>query len=142
MLFRRLRAEAALTLALADLSGRLDVEACMAALSGFADAAVRAATGFALDEAAEAGRLLPPDTPDWRDKAGLFVLALGKHGAGELNYSSDIDLAVFYDPERVPIRPGRELQPVMVQITQRIVKLLQEMTPEGYVFRVDLRLRH
>ncbi len=137
---RRLRSAFALALALCDCRGA-SVDDTMLQLSGFADAAVEAATRIALKDLALAGRLEPPADPDWISRAGLFVLALGKHGARELNYSSDIDLAVFYEPDAVPIAEGREIQPVMVAVTQRIVKLLSEVTPAGYVFRTDLRLR-
>ena len=71
--------------------------------------------------------------------SGYVVLALGKMGAFELNYSSDIDLMVFYDPAAAPadVEPGAHF----VRMTRGLVKLLQERTADGYVFRVDLRLR-
>ncbi len=138
---RQIRSEFALAVALADLSEQFDIMAQMAALTDFADAAVKTATRLALQDAAASGKLAPPDHASWENAAGLFVLALGKHGARELNYSSDIDLVVFYGADRMPVRPGREVQPIAVAITQRIVKLLHEITPEGYVFRTDLRLR-
>ncbi len=70
---------------------------------------------------------------------GYVVLALGKMGAFGLNYSSDIDLMVFYEPEAAP----EDTAPVQyfVRITRGLIKLLQERTADGYVFRVDLRLR-
>ncbi len=80
---------------------------------------------------------------DWLapDAAGYIVLAMGKHGAFELNYSSDIDLIVFYDPARVRLRAGLEVQHFFVRLTRDLVRLLQERTEHGYVFRTDLRLR-
>ncbi len=66
---------------------------------------------------------------------------MGKHGAFELNYSSDIDLIVFYDPARVRLRAGLEVQRFFVRLTRDLVRLLQERTEHGYVFRTDLRLR-
>ena len=73
--------------------------------------------------------------------SGYIVLAMGKMGAGELNYSSDIDLIVFYDASAPAFVPGTEPAPFYVRITRGLVKLLQERTADGYVFRTDLRLR-
>jgi len=70
-----------------------------------------------------------------------MVLAMGKHGAGELNYSSDIDLIVFYEPELARLKPGLEAPAFFVRMTRDLVKLMQERTADGYVFRTDLRLR-
>ena len=66
---------------------------------------------------------------------------MGKMGAFELNYSSDIDLIVFYDPTRRRSPTGAEPAPFFVRLTRGLVKLLQERTADGYVFRIDLRLR-
>ncbi len=66
---------------------------------------------------------------------------MGKMGAGELNYSSDIDLIVFFDPAASTLAPDIEPQPFFVRITQGLARLLQQRTGDGYVFRVDLRLR-
>jgi glutamate-ammonia-ligase adenylyltransferase len=71
--------------------------------------------------------------------AGYVVIAMGKMGAGELNYSSDIDIIVFYDA--AGLAPGTEPASFYVRLTRGLVKLLQERTPDGYVFRTDLRLR-
>ena len=69
------------------------------------------------------------------------MLALGKHGARELNYSSDIDLIVLFDPAAASIPEGTEPGPLFVRLTKALARLLQERTGEGYVLRVDLRLR-
>ena len=66
---------------------------------------------------------------------------MGKYGAFELNYSSDIDLIVFYDLARIRLRAGLEVQPFFVRLTRDLVRLLTERTGDGYVFRTDLRLR-
>ena len=71
----------------------------------------------------------------------MVVLALGKHGARELNYSSDIDLIVLYDAASAAIPEGTEPAPLFVRITKALARLLQERTADGYVLRVDLRLR-
>lgn len=137
---RRLRAENALMVALADLGGVWGVERVTQALTAFADACVGAAARFLLSELARQGRLqlANPDEPE--KGCGLTILALGKHGAGELNYSSDIDIVIFYDPE-APLKEGLAPSQVFVRFTQSLAKILQERTGDGYVFRVDLRLR-
>ncbi len=138
---RRARSEVALTTALADLGGVLDVVQVTAALTAFADAAVGAAVDFLLREAAEAGKIVPTDPAKPSDGSGWIVLGMGKYGAGELNYSSDIDLIVLYDEEKAPMAAGAEAQALFVRLTKRLVALLQERTADGYVFRTDLRLR-
>ena len=138
---RRMKGEAALLIALADIGGVWPIMRCARALTDLADTAVGAATKYLLAEAARAGRLAPADLAEPQIGSGYVVLALGKMGGGELNYSSDIDLIVFYDRE-VPALPADiEPAPMFVRLTQRLVKLLQERTADGYVFRTDLRLR-
>jgi glutamate-ammonia-ligase adenylyltransferase len=91
--------------------------------------------------AREAGRLLPVPPGVAGPLPGFFLIAMGKMGAFELNYSSDIDISVFYDPEALPLAEGVEPQPFAVRFTQSIAGILQDVTADGYVFRVDLRLR-
>lgn len=138
---RRMRSEAALMIALADMGGAFNLVEVTAALTEVADAALRIALGFLLGEAACAGRLLPPDPEDPAQGCGLAVIAMGKHGARELNYSSDIDLVVVYDRDRAPLSDKVSPSPFFVKITQGLVRMLQERTADGYVLRVDLRLR-
>jgi [glutamine synthetase] adenylyltransferase / [glutamine synthetase]-adenylyl-L-tyrosine phosphorylase len=139
---RRAKREAALLVALADIGGVWDVVAATEALTRFADAAVRAALAFLLRKHARAGLLaLDVDAADIESGSGLVVLALGKHGARELNYSSDIDLIVLFDPAATSIPQGIEPGPLFVRLTKALARLLQERTGEGYVLRVDLRLR-
>ncbi len=95
----------------------------------------------ALSEAVRAGRLNPGDKSQPHIGSGYIVLAMGKMGGFELNYSSDIDLIVFFDPDSAALPKDAEAAPTFVRITQRVVKLLQEHTGDGYVFRTDLRLR-
>ena len=112
------------------------------ALTLFADAALGAALSFLLRENARMGRLaLDFDAPDPQTGSGVVVLALGKHGARELNYSSDIDLIVLYDAAAASIPEGVEPAPLFVRMTKALARLLQERTSDGYVLRVDLRLR-
>ncbi len=139
---RHAKREAALLIALADISGVWDVVAATEALTCFADAAVGAALSFLLRRNALAGRLaLDPDAQDPQARCGMVVLALGKHGARELNYSSDIDLIVLYDASAAGVPQGAEPGPLFVRITKALARILQERTGDGYVLRVDLRLR-
>ena len=139
---RRAKREAALLIALADIGGVWDVVAATEALTRFADAAVRAALAYLLRKHARAGLLkLEADASDVEDGSGVVVLALGKHGARELNYSSDIDLIVLYDPAAPSIPEGTEPGPLFARMTRALTRLLQERTGDGYVLRVDLRLR-
>ncbi|GBD47613.1 bifunctional [glutamine synthetase] adenylyltransferase/[glutamine synthetase]-adenylyl-L-tyrosine phosphorylase [Methylopila sp. Yamaguchi] len=138
---RRGRAEAALLIAFADLGGVWDCAEVTRALSDVADAAIAAALRFALREAAASGKLHLPDIADPETGSGLFVLGMGKLGARELNYSSDVDLVVFFDPLVAPVAEGEEAVTLFVRVAQSMAKLLQERTADGYVARVDLRLR-
>jgi glutamate-ammonia-ligase adenylyltransferase len=140
-LLRRLKSEAALLIALCDIGGVWPVMRVTAALTELAVASVRAALGYVLRQEAARGRLSPPNPDRPEDDSGLIVLAMGKMGAGELNYSSDIDLIVFFDSSAPSLAPDIEPQPFFVRVTQALARLLQQRTGDGYVFRVDLRLR-
>ena len=70
-----------------------------------------------------------------------MIIAMGKHGAFELNYSSDIDITFFYEPERLPLAEGVEPGDEAVRIAHGVARAMQDRTADGYVFRVDLRLR-
>ncbi|MGO4704496.1 bifunctional [glutamine synthetase] adenylyltransferase/[glutamine synthetase]-adenylyl-L-tyrosine phosphorylase [Microvirga sp. 2MCAF38] len=139
--FRQNRNAHALLVALADLGGVWSVERIILSLSEFADASVRGGANMVLTEAAELGRIILRDPDDPGAGSGFTVLALGKHGAGELNYSSDIDLVVFFDPQTAPVPESAEPPTVYARIAQQLAKLLQERTPDGFVHRVDYRLR-
>jgi [glutamine synthetase] adenylyltransferase / [glutamine synthetase]-adenylyl-L-tyrosine phosphorylase len=132
---------AALAIAVADIAGLWDLDRVTRALTEFADACVKGALRFALREAAEKAGMAERDGAALEAATGLTVLAMGKYGAFELNYSSDIDLVVFYDPRRFPFRKRDDVRGAAVDLVRGIVKLLTEQTHDGYVFRVDLRLR-
>jgi glutamate-ammonia-ligase adenylyltransferase len=140
-LFRRMKSEAALLIALCDIGGVWPVMQVTAALTEIAVASVQSALRYLLRQEAVRGRLSPPDLDRPEENSGLFVLAMGKMGAGELNYSSDIDLIVFFDPQAPTLARDIEPQPFFVRVTQALARLLQQRTSDGYVFRVDLRLR-
>ena len=127
---RRERLALALALAIGDLAGAFPLARVTGELSAFADRALDAAI-------AEAIRSRTPDAAP----AGFIALALGKHGAGELNYSSDIDPILLYDPAVLPRRDRDEPGEAAQRIARRIVETLSRIDGEGYVFRVDLRLR-
>ena len=141
---RELRAARRLTalgVALADLCGLWDLEAVTAALSDFADTAVDSALGFLLCRAQARGDVALPDPEAPTRDCGLAVLGMGKLGARELNYSSDIDLIVIYDPEVLPYTGRKDAARFAVRQTQELARLLEERTRDGHVARVDLRLR-
>ncbi len=140
-LLRRMKSEAALLIALCDIGGVWPVMQVTAALTEIAVSSVQAALRYLLRQEAARGRLSPPDKDCPEAGCGLFVLAMGKMGAGELNYSSDIDLIVFFDADASTLADDIEPQPFFVRVTQALARLLQQRTGDGYVFRVDLRLR-
>ena len=134
---RTAKRRAALAIAMADIAGIWDVNTVTAELTRFADACVGGALRFLLRaQAARAGVSEVAEVD-----CGLTVLAMGKYGAFELNYSSDIDLVVFYDADKFPFAKRGDPRGAAVDIVRGLVKLLSETTSDGYVFRVDLRLR-
>ncbi|MEN0652548.1 MULTISPECIES: bifunctional [glutamine synthetase] adenylyltransferase/[glutamine synthetase]-adenylyl-L-tyrosine phosphorylase [Hyphobacterium] len=137
---RRAKADMHLLTALSDLAGVWTLDDATSRLSRFADACVAAGLFGLVRDGAGKGRFLPPGDPG-NPLPGLFVLALGKMGAEELNYSSDIDLAIYYEPDQVRLAEGRDAERDLPRLVQNLVRLLQEQSPEGYVFRTDLRLR-
>src|SRR6185295_3902107 len=119
-----------LAVALGDLAGELALEDVTRHLSEFADQAIeRALAGAVGERVAGAG-------PD-----GIAVIALGKLGSGELNYSSDVDLLLLFDPERLARLERDDAGEAAVRIARRMIEILQKRTADGYVARVDLRLR-
>ncbi|WP_052071800.1 bifunctional [glutamine synthetase] adenylyltransferase/[glutamine synthetase]-adenylyl-L-tyrosine phosphorylase [Sphingopyxis sp. MWB1] len=127
---RQWRGRAALLLALGDLSGEHDVATTTRLLSDFADQACDLALAAAFAER------VPDAAP-----RGLAVIALGKLGSHELNYSSDIDPILIFDPETLPRRERDDPDEAAVRIARRMVEILSTRTGEGHVLRVDLRLR-
>src|SRR4051794_31811146 len=140
-LLRRMKAEAALLIALCDIGGGWPVMRVTAALTDLAVASLQAALRFLLRQEVARGRMTPADPDRPEDGCGLIVLAMGKMGAGELNYSSDIDLIVFFDPAATSLVADIEPAPFFVRVTQALARMLQQRSGDGYVFRVDLRLR-
>lgn len=135
---RRRRRRLALTIALADLEGRWDQDQVTNALTRFADFAVQTCLAQLLFDARSRGDLPDDDTPA---TSGVIVLAMGKHGAFELNYSSDIDLIVLYDLERLRYGGRETPMALCVKLARQLTYMLSTKTRDGYVFRTDLRLR-
>ena len=132
---------AALTAALADISGIWELEAVTGGLSLLADTACSTVLRLLLTRLAGRGVLTLPDPADPETGCGLIVLGLGKLGGRELNYSSDIDLILLFDPDAVPAKKGEDVERHLVRLARRFVALLSQRSAHGYVFRVDLRLR-
>ncbi len=138
---RLIKQDAALTIALADLAGLWSVKQVTNALTKIADATLRGALRFVLRDYHRRGKVTLPHPDDPELECGFVALAMGKHGAGELNYSSDIDLIILYDSTSGCCDDPYEMNRTYVRFTRQLVKIMQERTADGYVFRTDLRLR-
>lgn len=130
-----------LALALYDLAGLADLETVTRALSDLADAALSSALTMAAKTLQAREELRAVESGAAGPIPGLILIAMGKHGAGELNYSSDIDFSIFYDAAVLPLGPRGDARATSVRIGQLLVRMLEEITVDGYVFRTDLRLR-
>jgi len=135
------RRQVALLVAVADLTGHWPLETIVGALSDFADAAIAAAVSHLLRQLASRDVLRLPNPGDPQHDCGFVVLAMGKQGARELNYSSDVDLIVLFDGDANTYTGSRGIQEDFVRMTRDLVRILEERTADGYVFRTDLRLR-
>ncbi len=138
---RLAKQEVALAAALADLGGVWGTMEVTGALTRIGDATLQAAVRFCLADAAARGKIELPNPADPAEGSGWILLAMGKYGAHELNYSSDIDLIVFFDRSVARLADPDEAVDLFVRLTKRMVKIMQERTADGYVFRTDLRLR-
>jgi glutamate-ammonia-ligase adenylyltransferase len=127
---RRERNALSAALAVADLAGAISLERLMEALSDLADRSLERAIAAAIAER----------TPE-AEPRGFAIVALGKHGSRELNFSSDIDPIFLFDPATLPTKPREEPGLAAVRIGQRLIELLQKRDENGFAFRVDLRLR-
>lgn len=138
---RKQKKRLALTTAIADITGIWDVFNVTGALSDFAEAATSAAVAHLLRNLEKRGKINIKHAHDPERESGLVILGMGKLGGRELNYSSDIDLIILFDPERVDTNAPAELQNSFVRLARGLVSVLDERTADGYVFRTDLRLR-
>ncbi|GAB4137118.1 MAG: bifunctional [glutamine synthetase] adenylyltransferase/[glutamine synthetase]-adenylyl-L-tyrosine phosphorylase [Sphingomonadales bacterium] len=136
------RRRMALVAAMADIGRLWPVDQVCRNLSSFADAAIGRAVAHSLAALMRKGDLDGGDNAEAAiPHCGYCVYALGKLGGRELNYSSDVDLIIFYDADNMAYHGNRSLQDALVRATQKWSKMLQDRTGDGYVFRVDLRLR-
>ena len=138
---RRAKTEAHALIALGDLAGEFGGARTTDLVSRLAIACTRAAVRFLLRDAHNAGKLKLPNPEDPETGSGWILLGMGKLGALELNYSSDIDLIVLFDPEADVLPDRWEGIETFSRLTRRLVRIMQDRTYEGYVFRTDLRLR-
>ena len=138
---RRAKTEAHVLIALGDLAGMYGGEETTRRVSDLAIACVNAAVNFLLRDAHSKGILELADLENPSKDCGWIILAMGKLGAHELNYSSDIDLIVFFDGQTQALKERYEGVEIYAKLTRRLVRILQERTSDGYVFRTDLRLR-
>lgn len=137
-LLRRTKRRVSLGVALADIGGAWDVARVTDSLSRLAETCLRHALDALLVAHAAQNRWPLDGRPE---RAGLTVLGMGKLGARELNYSSDIDLIVLYDHDAPAISGDDAAGARFVRLIRALVQLLSEITADGYVFRTDLRLR-
>ncbi|MCY1664149.1 bifunctional [glutamine synthetase] adenylyltransferase/[glutamine synthetase]-adenylyl-L-tyrosine phosphorylase [Rhizobium sp. SL86] len=138
---RRAKAKVSFLLALADLAGLFHARETTAWLTRLADAAVASAIDHLLLAQHHAGKLRLHDLDEPAKGSGLIVLGMGKLGAFELNYSSDIDIVIFFEPEAGILPDPLEATEFYGRMMRRLIRILQERTGDGYVFRTDLRLR-
>ncbi|CAN5750274.1 bifunctional [glutamine synthetase] adenylyltransferase/[glutamine synthetase]-adenylyl-L-tyrosine phosphorylase [soil metagenome] len=135
---RRLKRRVALTVAVADIAEVWPLERVTGELSAFACGCLDALTDAILLQLARDGQLPVGNDPE---AAGFTVLGMGKLGAGELNYSSDIDLILLYDRDAPALAGNEQVSRHFVRGARLLVQLLSETSTDGYVFRTDLRLR-
>ncbi len=133
--------ELSFLIALADLARIFSARDTTFWLSELADAATAAAIDHLLLSSHESGKLRLPDPSNPSRGSGLIVLGMGKLGGRELNYSSDIDVVVFFDPEAGTLPDPMDGSEIYGRMMRRLIRILQERTADGYVFRTDLRLR-
>ncbi len=139
-LLRKAKRQAALVIAIADIGGLWKLDHVVAALSLLAETCLRLATAHLLRAGHETGELVLPDPDQPEIGCGFAALAMGKLGAGELNYSSDIDLVLLHDPCAGVYR-GDQPGAFFSRLSRNLVLLLDARDSDGYVFRTDLRLR-
>jgi glutamate-ammonia-ligase adenylyltransferase len=134
---RRHKSKGALLIAMADISSEWNLPTVTSELTLLAERTLQASLNHLWKRLEIGGHIKPTSRPC----EGLIVLGMGKLGGYELNYSSDVDLVMLYDAEKIEYTGRQSLQHCLNRLSQDLVRLMQERTAEGYVFRVDLRLR-
>jgi len=148
---RNAKSRVALITSYADLTGHWHLDEITASLSKFAETAVSLSVAFLIKSEMDKGNLAYPKghtssedlcaTEEFSRGSGYVVLAMGKLGGYELNYSSDIDLIILFDNDIVQYTGKKSAHDLFVKMTRSLVQIMQERTADGYVFRTDLRLR-
>lgn len=138
---RIFKKKASLLIALADLSNSWNLKQVTQALSQVAELSIKISLSFLLRQAEQKNKwkMENPNKPELN--SGITILAMGKLGAKELNYSSDIDLIILFDEDKTPYLGSSDIGSFMVRLVKNLLALLDEKTVDGYVFRTDLRLR-
>lgn len=127
--------------ALADLGRIFTARDTTRWLSDMADATLSAAIDHLLLANHNSGKLKLKSPENPSEGSGLIVLGMGKLGARELNYSSDIDAVVFFEPMAGIVPDPLDALETFGRMMRRLIRIMQERTADGYVFRTDLRLR-
>jgi glutamate-ammonia-ligase adenylyltransferase len=154
------KSKLAIVTALADVGGLWSLDEVTLSLSKFADLSLQITVAHLLDQAMSKQILPWPDgfgqadlSPDidnitkdkllLLDNCGYIILALGKMGGNELNYSSDIDLIALFDDEKNPETwaDKYKIADFFVKLTKDLIDIISKRTEDGYVFRTDFRLR-
>ena len=138
---RLAKGRTALLAAIAETGGAWTTARATEALSDLADAALEACLNLLMRQAAEKGQLAIAAEQATAANSGLAIFALGKHGGRELNYSSDIDIVAFFDPQKTVLADPSEATKIYSRMVQKLVGLMEDRQAGGYVFRTDLRLR-
>ncbi len=144
---RSAKLKIALLTAAMDIAKKWDLDKITGVLSLFADTALQVSVSHLLwtrmhkDELQWPNGGEEPVSPALAEECGYFILAMGKHGARELNYSSDIDLIILYDDTKITYTGRKSLKDCMIKLTQELVEIIDKRTMHGYVFRTDLKLR-
>ena len=132
---------ASLAIGMADIASVWTLEQVTGALSDIASVTLGAVCAHLLRALHDRGKLALPDPGIPERGSGLIILGMGKLGAGELNYSSDVDIIVLFDEETAADPGGDGLQQIFARLARHLVTIMDERTADGYVFRTDLRLR-
>ena len=140
-LLRQTKSHAALLIAVADVTGQWTIDQVTAALTRLADTLLQTAIDWLLRDYASSGKVILSDPAHPSLECGYVALAMGKQGAFELNYSSDIDLIILYESASPLLASGIDAATFFVRFTRRLVQVMQDVTEDGYAFRTDLRLR-
>lgn len=140
-LLRQSKSQCALLTAIADLGAAWTLEEVTGFLSEIAESCLSRTVEYLLLDAHRRGELpeITPEAP--AENSGVVVLGMGKLGAYELNYSSDIDIIILFDSDHIRYEGRQTLQQCFSRITRDVVRIMQERTHDGYVFRTDIRLR-